>query len=555
MTHNKSKHNDNSEPKSKSKAEKEGALDILFRDFIDQTDEATGKTYAEILRDEFNSIDDDFDPVTAEYWQTTHPMDHKCGSDKYYADLANQLCKLINTFPLPASAPDGLARELGIVLSAYLEDIISETKIFSAMRRVCIERYGYPLPFFDCSHPDYMYDHINIEDITFLIWKTACQLGKENDMVYSPMSPGWDLIAHKIFHELNSRFETAPEARRVTDYMHRMLRREDYIEIRKLANCLLYFHPLTYTPGLYEDIIEGLVANSKDHTIEFFDLEKEIYMTESNFSWQRSMSPMGCPSTTLLAAIAKEFGLETEADDIENIQVFPMQVYAVSKQKGNPNFIFEAANHKKYEVERSSFKNSFSVKKSPYAKCVLLKFKGKYLLNGIMIGSPELKTEWDEGYSLFTYDQQSTQAKEWIDLCDGQQVICVSNPKPLLSKLGIEQNNIEVAKAKNYTLLISKQLGYNILFDLGYAFNIPGNRFYRKKRADKDAFGDIIFNNSIPLDVAQYIYKHNLLPDAYIDASQGKEFGRRIVQDYLSFWFGFYCVLPPYGDISQPKTD
>ena len=56
-----------------------------------------------------------------------------------------------------------------------------------------------------------------------------------------------------------------------------------------------------------------------------------------------------------------------------------------------------------------------------------------------------------------------------------------------------------------------------------------------------------IFHNAIPYDVARYIQEHNLLPEAKIGASQGEEVGRRIIQDYIAFWIGFYSNLPAYG--------
>ncbi len=41
-------------------------------------------------------------------------------------------------------------------------------------------------------------------------------------------------------------------------------------------------------------------------------------------------------------------------------------------------------------------------------------------------------------------------------------------------------------------------------------------------------------------EVAMYIQRNHLLPEARIEASQGKEVGLRIVQDYLAFWIGIY---------------
>ncbi len=70
--------------------------------------------------DELHDEDDeyDFDLVTPIEWSQTHPAKLVCGSDAYYADLANDLCDLILDFQILVSDPGNLARELGPVLVA-----------------------------------------------------------------------------------------------------------------------------------------------------------------------------------------------------------------------------------------------------------------------------------------------------------------------------------------------------------------------------------------------------------------------------------------------------
>lgn len=498
----------------------------------------------------------DFDLVTTTEWSETHPANLVCGSDKYYADLANDLTDIICEFTLPRNIPDNFVRELGRVLAAYLEDIVSETKVFSAMRRVCKERYGYPLPFYDCAHPDYITDHINEEDIRFLIWKTACQLGKEKEMTYSPLAPGWALISDRIFDELNSRYEEAPEARRVSDWLRKSFRKQDYIDIREIAHWLVSRNPLTYFPGFLDNIEKGIDLAFMDESYDTTHLAHITYGYMASESWQRSMSPMGCPSRTLIAAIAAEFGHEALAEDIEAIEVLPRQIYAISQNKKSRQIFFETSTHEKFEVQRDSFAKGFRPDAIQYAECNLLKFKGKYLLNGSLSGNPALKSHWEGQHSFLTFEQQREQAKEWIEILDGQQVVCVSDIKKFLKKIDMPAGNASDAPdAKNFVVLLSEELGVAFLPDMGYAFDLPGNHFYRKRAAAKDSFGDVIFHNSMPHDTAMYIQKHNLLPEACIGASQGKETGRQIVQDYLAFWIGFYCDLPAYGNAPEINID
>lgn len=493
-----------------------------------------------------------FDPVTIGEWSATHPAHLACGSDSYYAELATDLGDLISEYILPESAPQGIERELGRVLAAYLEDNVSGTKVFSAMRRVCLKRYGYILPFYDCNNEDYLYDHINEQDIRFLIWKTFSQLGKEEGVSYSPLAPGWALLADRLFDELNSRYEEAPEATRVADWMRRSFRKGEYIDIREIANWLVFRNPLCYIPDFMNSIETETTKAYMDGRVDASRLEQMSYGLVASESWQRSMSPMGCPSRTLTAAVAAEFGYEELAADIEEIEVLPKQIYAIDQDRKNRRIFFETSDHEKLEVERTSFAKGFRPDLIQYADCNLVKYKGKYLLNGMLLGEPALKKLWEKQQPTLTFERQSELTQEWITALDGQQVVCISNAKAFFKKLGLPTKDEDlVPKAKNYMVFLSKEFGIALVPDLGYAFDIPGNRFYRKRIAARDSFSEVIFHNETPHDVAVYIQNHNLLPDASIGASQGKETGKRIVQDYLAFWIGFYRELSAYGNALQ----
>ncbi len=490
--------------------------------------------------------------VTGKEWSETHPANLSCASDAYYADLANEVIDFISRYTIQVSEPEPLIRELGRTLAAYLEAVVSGTKVFSAMRRVCLNRYGYRLPFYDCTHEDYMEDHINIEDIRFLIWKTFCLHGRDTDHTYSPLAPGWMVLSEKIFDLLNHRFEEAPETQRVTDWLRRALRKGEYLQVRAVATWLVFYNPLTYWP----DFLEANLAGIDDLCCEK-DLDPRMatqieYGVIAQQAWQRSMSPMGCPSKTLVAALAAEFGYDNIAEEIEKMEVLPSQLYAINQDKKTRKIFFETSNHEKIEVRRDSLAKGFRPDEMCYGQCSLVKYQGSYLLNGFISGDPDLKEEWEESHPVLTFNQQRDITSEWLRILDGKQVVCVTDIKKFFKQLDFSiTEEAGYPEADNYIVLISREMGMAVLPDIGYAFNLPGNRFYRKRRAAKESFPELIFHNSIPHDVAQYIEHHHLLPEANIEASQGQETGRKILQDYLSFWIGFYRNLPPYGMAPQ----
>ncbi len=295
---------------------------------------------------------------------------------------------------------------------------------------------------------------------------------------------------------------------------------------------------------------------SLDEEFDIDTIERLTYEFFASESWQRSMSPMGCPSRTLTAAMAAEFGYDSLAKNIERIQVLPKQIYAVSQDRKSRKIFFETSDHETLEVGRECFAKGFRADLIQFAYCNLVKYKGKYPLNGVLAGDPLLKSKWESQHSFLSFEQQASYAREWIDTLEGKQVVCVTNLTSLLKKLDLSPKPIDLhSDAKNFVVFLSKELGIAILPDMGCAFDLPGNRFFRKRAAAKDSFSEIIFNNAIPHDVALYIQDNRLLPEACIGASQGKEAGRQIVQEYMAFWIGFYCELPAYGDAPRINMD
>lgn len=322
-----------------------------------------------------------------------------------------------------------------------------------------------------------------------------------------------------------------------------------FLYIREIATWLVFRNPLSYIPDYLKAIYESTEKAYIDESINIQTLEQFTYGMVVSEAWQRSMSPMGCPSRTLTAALSAEFGYDALAVDIEAIEVLPLQIYAISQDKKSRKIFFETSGHEMLEVQRDSFAKGFRPDIIQYARCNLLKYKGKYLLNGMLAGDPWLKTKWENQPSLLTFEQQREQYREWIETLEGKQVVCVTNIKTLFKRLNLPTNISDTyPEAKDFIVLISHELGMTLLPNTCYAFDIPGNRFYRKRAAAKDSFPYIIFHNAMPHDIAVYIQEHRLLPETCIGASQGKETGHKIVQDYIAFWIGFYRRLPAYGD-------
>lgn len=123
----------------------------------------------------------------------------KCGSDKYYADLATSLKMELMPFIMKTHLPDGALNECAFELTAYLEDLVSGIGVCDAIRKLHRSRYGVWLPFYDCEHEDYLLDNVNIEDMQFIIWQSISRCGISDEMIYSPVSEVVTSMADEVY--------------------------------------------------------------------------------------------------------------------------------------------------------------------------------------------------------------------------------------------------------------------------------------------------------------------------------------------------------------------
>ena len=122
-------------------------------------------------------------------WKTLHPYSGSAPTDLYYITLANKVLAAIRAVETSLDESDYRKideteqKELACILTAYFEDIISQTGIFQAFTRIHGKRFGKPLPFYTLDE-DYTPGEINIEEVQFLVWHYHMQLNNL-DIPYS----------------------------------------------------------------------------------------------------------------------------------------------------------------------------------------------------------------------------------------------------------------------------------------------------------------------------------------------------------------------------------
>ena len=203
-------------------------------------------------------------------WKTLHPYSGSAPTALYYITLANKVLAAIRAVETSLDESDYRKideteqKELACILTAYFEDIISQTGIFQAFTRIHGKRFGKPLPFYTLDE-DYTPGEINIEEVQFLVWHYHMQLNNL-DIPYSPTLDTFAAIASDVMEIFETEYESAPENEKLLQYF-RIDEKESHnlyaLHARFLWLCTQSY--LFFNNGfLLEDQAESLAEEAKE---------------------------------------------------------------------------------------------------------------------------------------------------------------------------------------------------------------------------------------------------------------------------------------------------
>lgn len=491
-------------------------------------------------------------PVTAAEWAKTHPFMQACGSDYYYATLATELNEKMWDLPIDPTLPQGTLREASRSIAAYLEDLVSGTGIWAAVRRIYQQRYGRILPFYDVDSDDYFEDDLNIEDIRLLVWQAFCRCGQYEDRIFSPVSDAVYKISDLAFDILVDRFDSAPRAQRAANTLKQKLRDGDYFQLRTLGLWLTADCPLTAAPFMRQDMDRTVMYQTDDFRRKNpkFDINYETvyYYLEAESGWCRYISMDGCGSNVILAEMAREAGCKKTAEDLDSVKVYENVKFSVKNAQG-AYVLVEDQLGKEFRVRKNSFGKDLDWEFIKSGEASFVRFGDHYMQNGVAAFSEKpLPAADGKIYLKEISDNQLALIEETVNDHDGRRVFYCKSLKEVSAILSerlkpIPPEGIKNGpKAKNFALMLSGIEGPKLFPDDCRIFADPENRYYKSGKKTGDEALEFIGYSDLADDVIDYIVEHKLLPDAYLNASQGYETGLRIVQDNLGFLMRFMRV-------------
>ena len=313
-------------------------------------------------------------------WLELKPYKKQTVTDSYYIKLCNTVKQAITNNRQSLVLQMYLNKEdvdyLACFLTSYLEDIISETNIWSSFVKTHKRLYKKQLPFYILD--EYYEDEINLQDISFLIWYFLNTIQEEKFI--APFNDFIIETAEKVMDVFDKAWDNAPENDFLKTFYQINKNENDFYIARNLIDTILFksylFHPDTFLK-LDEQELE-IIEDSKD--------DEKIMM----FLNENRDNNLHKSHTRLLSLQGKEWASEILGNkhplnlDFVNISRRIRGYFMYKGQDDFNIFIEHIASGKKFELTKKSFDYSDTLKEVDTILFMgIAQWKGEWWFSGV----------------------------------------------------------------------------------------------------------------------------------------------------------------------------
>ena len=488
-------------------------------------------------------------------WLELHPYKQTNSVDQYYVGIANEIHKrLYSSTIADAFEEEENIRYTSLCLAAWFEDVISQTGIWQAFTAECRKRYGAYLPFYPIKG-DYFPDEINLEDIRFLLWHHIQYLCRGISAI-NPENPGIEQTAQEIYGLLAEEYETAPENERMQEFLyHSAMGEEDFFHYREILD---WFHYQCYFN------IEN-VAQCRDEAERLLDDEKItpemaetlIYATRTSLTFKGRRNLLSLTSPEWLALIGNA---HPEHQLWGKVKVRENSCYLLEKEDDRYLYVKDLCSEDEgeFKITKKSL-NLSAIRSREVGKstliCELIYFGNAWWQCGMLLEN-KYNQKMAEYVDDLTKQKEKTNEKaafhDFIKASGEKSfVFCQSQEEIsdfLLNKMDYnlkEGLDIPRINTENGAMLMADpHTGLHIQFKLCECIKSPDNPYYNKEEAEKNAIMFIVNPDVIPYQLSCILQDEGMLPDAYLNSLQGKEYGQEFIRKnahFLTDYFHYRC--------------
>ncbi len=511
-------------------------------------------------------------------WIQLQPYDVADMTDQYYTSLANQIYEIIISFGYDKyfDKKDEV-KHLTLCITAYFEDVISQTKIWETFTEECKRRYGKYIPFYTDESTEYYSDEINEADIKFLLWHHAQYRIMDTQVLY-PIFGRLNFVAHEIFALLEKEYETAPENER----FHNIICNEDCVDtdFDQYRGLLIWFHNYCFfNIGNLDRVREQITASMEEESESYNDIEDFQMKTISACIDSIVEGRYNLLSLTTLEWFKMICKKHPKCQVWAEVEI-QTGVFEVKKEKKDLFVIKNLVDDNAKDVTLiketlpAQLIASFQKKKAMHIT-TFIKFGEHWITIGNCM-TPDIKSKSDlekmlnlvlEERNLRNHKQSIANYNILKNALKGiadNPIIVASNGKTMenffAKELGIKLKIMtppQFANKLGVIVIGTPYIGIVPYFGVADLLAMPNNDFYNKDVAEKRAF-DIITNaSSLPYEMVCRLIDIGALKDAALetpgDTRQDWEEGHKLTQDNIQFITDYH--FQKCRDKDMPPTE
>lgn len=485
---------------------------------------------------------------------TLHPYDKTDRIDQYYAQIANRVANVLYDSHLTEILEDNdEVCHVAIVLTAWFEDIITQTGIWQSFTAECKKRYGAYLPFYELNEDTYYPDEINLADVQFLLWNYLQQLVLTEQFL-NPENPKIMSTSHSIYTIFEEEYEYAPENERLRTYLcsPEEIAPDDFYAYREIMEWFYvnsYFHPFGISTILekYDEVMEEYEKNgdvNEEH------MNKVLYQTRLNLIFEGRTEPL---SLTTTEWFARFWSKSANSELFANVKTRRFSSFLYLKEDDKYIYVRDLeGDGATLNINKESLnisRNATIIKEKTILNCSLVYFGDSWWQYGILSTNNydnkikediELKNLIKVGGREFN--------KIFTKVTNGNSAVFCKTKEEIKHFLFHEMKlndsyrieDWDISEGRGAALFSIPNSTFYIQTELYECIKSDDNPMYDEKIASEDAWRFIIDPDVIPYEYCCFLSDNGMLADAQMNSLKGEAYGKAFFQKNIQFFMDYF---------------
>lgn len=464
-------------------------------------------------------------------WLCFHPYDVADDVDVAYRNVAATLKKeMLNKGPY---IYENQACSLALVLTAYLEDVVSNFGLWAAFRSLHKKRYKRLLPFVEINSDTYCTDKINKEDLQVLFWMTLMIDEDEASFDYRhPYERGLMKLVEIVYPILKKEFERMPVNERLGHYYKN---HEVYDDFESFKVMYRTFYKTGY-----------LFFRLFDCDLSF---DANWTRLDENDEYIFSIKPLAEFGHTYLREMIN--GMDKEAAYLEDIRIRQTEVYRFEEEENGDYLLSSFEDGKTYKVDAKSTTCSPEKIKNKLIEARLVFYKGKWHLTEVDTSDTQENLAYNlevREYAAKKKEENKVMNEQFLKANNNSPIAFFKNRKELKATMRKIYSKIpssikldlEYRENGPFVVFAEPSRGVRVHEEFTSSIKHPDNPYYNQGEAENAELG-LLRDHSHSNDALQrYLIREKLIPDLRFFAGDNGELETRMVQENMDFMARFF---------------